>query len=63
MAELKQVDPQEREAERRRIYRMGAPEIFAVWPLALFAIVLIGLVYGIGIYESLFQLPLLAPVK
>jgi hypothetical protein len=48
---------------RRRHYPIGAPEFYQVWPMALFAILLIGLVYGICVYESLFQLPLLGPVK
>jgi hypothetical protein len=49
--------------QNRRRYRIGASEIYAVWPLVVFAVLLIGIVYGIGIYESLFQLPTLAPVK
>ncbi len=49
--------------QARRRYRIGAAEIYAVWPLVVFAVLLIAIVYGIGIYESLFQLPALAPVK
>jgi len=49
--------------QARRRYRVGASEIYAVWPLVVFAVLLIGIVYGIGLYESLFQLPTLAPVK
>ena len=64
MPEPETEQPTEPQAEaRRRIYRIGAYEIYAVWPLLVFAVVLIGTVYGIAIYESLFQLPALAPVK
>jgi|GEM_PF-3000376 len=51
------------ESARLKQFRIGAPELFAVWPLLAFAAVLILMVYGIIIYESLFRLPLLAPVK
>ncbi len=47
----------------RRIYRVGRAEFLAVWPLLIVAGVLIMTVYGIIVYESLYQLPALAPVK
>jgi len=53
----------EQQIMKQRLYRIGRPEIIAVWPLLLFAAVLILFTYGICLYESLFQLPLLAPVK
>jgi hypothetical protein len=48
---------------RRQIYRAGRDEFRAVWPVAIFAALFVMLTYGIMMYESLFQLPLLAHVK
>jgi hypothetical protein len=49
--------------QRRKIYRIGRAEFLQVWPLLIVALVLILFTYGICLYESLFQLPVLAPVK
>jgi hypothetical protein len=48
---------------KRRIIHPGREEFRAVWPFALIAALWVFTIYGIIIYESLFQLPLLAPVK
>lgn len=47
----------------RRVYRVGRDEFRAVWPVAIIAGLWVVVIYGILLYESLFQLPLLAPVK
>lgn len=47
----------------RRIYRIGADEFRAVWPMAVLALLWVLVIYGIIIYESLFQLPTLGPLK
>jgi hypothetical protein len=48
---------------RRRVYRAGRDEFRAVWPVAIIAGLWLMVIYGILLYESLFQLPLLANVK
>lgn len=47
----------------RQIYRAGRDEFRAVWPVAVIAFLWVVTIYGILLYESLFQLPLLANVK
>lgn len=41
----------------------GRAEFLQVWPLLVIASILVLGIYGIIIYESLFRLPLLGPVK
>ena len=48
---------------RRRIIRAGRDEFRAIWPVAIIAGLWVMVIYGIMLYESLFQLPLLANVK
>ncbi len=48
---------------RRRVYRIGQHEFHAVMPVLILAGLWVTVIYGLIIYESLFQLPLLAPVK
>jgi len=55
--------PQEAPVRGRRVYRVGRDEFRAVWPMAVIAALWIAVIYGILLYESVFQLPLLANVK
>ena len=48
---------------RRRVYRIGRDEFRSVAPVAVFAALFALFIYGIIMYESLFQLPLLANTK
>jgi hypothetical protein len=48
---------------QRRVYRIGRDEFRTVAPVAIFATLFALLVYGIVMYESVFQLPLLANTK
>lgn len=48
---------------RRRVYRVGRDEFRAVAPVAVFAALFALVIYGIIMYESVFQLPLLANTK
>ncbi len=41
----------------RRIYRVGRAEFIAVWPMLVIAGIWIMVIYGIIVYESLYQLP------
>ncbi len=52
-----------RATSRRRVYRIGQHEFHAVMPVLILAGLWVTVIYGLIIYESLFQLPLLAPVK
>lgn len=58
-----QQPPQNLPVRGRRVYRVGRDEFRAIWPVAVIAALWIAVIYAICLYESLFQLPLLAPVK
>ncbi len=45
---------------RRKTIRPGRAEFRNVWPMAVIGGLWVVVIYGILIYESLFQLPLLA---
>jgi hypothetical protein len=57
------VQPPRQTGRRRRVYRTGRDEFRAVAPVAAFAALFAIVIYGIIMYESLFQLPLLANTR
>jgi len=57
------VQPRAASGKPKRVYRVGRDEFRTVAPVAVFAALFALVIYGIIMYESLFQLPLLASTK
>ncbi len=57
------VQPKAASDKKKRVYRIGRDEFRTVAPVAVFATLFALVIYGIIMYESLFQLPLLASTK
>ncbi len=60
---MARIPPEELPVRGRRVYRVGRDEFRAVLPVAIIAVLWIAAIYGIMVYESVYQLPLLAHVK